>query len=94
MYRTRNIRPLTEFLRHSKELTARVESEREPLALTVNGKVKLVVLDAEAYEELVDLDRQRRLSELEAALAQIETGETHSLEAVRERARARYDVSS
>jgi hypothetical protein len=34
------------------------------------------------------------LSELEAGLAQIETGETHSLEAVRERARGRYDVSS
>lgn len=93
MFTSRNIRPLTEFLRRSKELTARMEANHEPLALTINGTVKLVVMEAEAYEQMVERDRAHRLAELESALRQVENGETLPIAQVRERAKARYGVS-
>jgi prevent-host-death family protein len=52
---TRQIHPLTDFLRNHKKYVARIEKTAAPLILTVNGKASVVVQDAENYQKLVEL---------------------------------------
>ena len=63
MINTQKIHPLTEFLRNSKAFTDRIDLEKEPVGLTVNGKVKLVLMDSETFEKLSAIQDQQRLIE-------------------------------
>ena len=50
----RQVLSVTDFLRHHKELIARVTETRKPVVLTVKGKPALVIQDAVSYQELLD----------------------------------------
>lgn len=50
-----NIFPLTDFKRNTKDFLKRMKKSDSPLVLTVNGEAKLVVQDAESYQELLAL---------------------------------------
>ena len=54
MVSSRNIRPLSDFLRNAKAYLARLQARGEPELLTVNGKAQAVIMSAEAYEKLID----------------------------------------
>jgi len=54
MIRTTGIDSLTNFQKNAKNFIARLEETGEPLVLTVNGKAKLVVQDADAYQAMLD----------------------------------------
>lgn len=45
---------ITDFKRHSAALIERMRDGQKPLALTVNGKVELVVQNAAAYRRLLE----------------------------------------
>ena len=60
MINTQHIHPLTEFLRNSKAFTDRIDQEKEPVGLTVNGKVKLVLMDSETFEALSAIQEHQR----------------------------------
>lgn len=64
MIRTSSIESLSNFQKNTKEFIGRLESSKEPLVLTVNGRAKLVVQDADAYQEM--LDQVERLKFVEA----------------------------
>ena len=49
---TRDIRPLTEFKRNTTRFISRLRETGRPSVLTVNGKPALVVMDAEAWQDL------------------------------------------
>ena len=49
-----DIRSLSDFKRKTSELVDRMEESGHPIVLTVNGKAKLVVQDAAAYQKLID----------------------------------------
>ena len=51
---TRDIRPLTEFKRNTTWFISRLRETGRPSVLTVNGKPALVVMDAEAWQDLQD----------------------------------------
>lgn len=55
MIKTRNIRPVTEFARNTREHIKRLRRTGEPEVLTVNGQAAVIVQDAEAYQKLLDL---------------------------------------
>ena len=55
MFSTSDIHSLTDFQRNTKEHVQRLTSTKRPEILTVNGKAQLVVQDAQAYEEMVEL---------------------------------------
>ncbi len=63
MIRTSSIDSLTNFQKNAKSFTTRLEESKEPLVLTVNGKAKLVVQDAEAYQAMLDELEQSRFVE-------------------------------
>jgi len=52
---TRDIQPLTTFRRKSGEFMRQLKRSKRPVVLTVNGKAKAVVQDAEAYQQLLDI---------------------------------------
>ena len=49
---TQDIRPLTEFKRHTARFMSRLKETGRPSVLTVNGKPALVVMDAEAWQDV------------------------------------------
>jgi prevent-host-death family protein len=51
---SKDIRSLSDFKRNSNALMERMEESGEPMVLTVNGKAKLVVQDAESYQRLLE----------------------------------------
>lgn len=62
-----DIQPLSDFKRRTPEHVRRLGSSRRPVVLTVNGRPKLVVQDAQAYQDL--LDQLRRMETEIARLA-------------------------
>ncbi len=51
---TKDIQSLTNFRRKSGEFLKQLKKSKRPVVLTVNGKAEAVVLDAEAYQRLLD----------------------------------------
>jgi len=51
---TKDIRPLTEFKRDTAQFMSHLRETGRPSVLTVNGKPALVVMDAEAWQEVQD----------------------------------------
>ena len=49
-----DIHPLTSFKRQTARFARMLKKTRRPLVLTVEGKARFVVFDAEAYEEWKD----------------------------------------
>ncbi len=50
----KSIQSLTDFKRNTSEYLERMHKSGKPLVLTVNGKAECVVLDADAYQDMVD----------------------------------------
>lgn len=70
-----NIKPLTDFLRHSKSHIESLKQTGNPEVLTVNGEAAVVVQDAVAYEALVEQAKQARDDErLRLALESLRAG--------------------
>ncbi len=51
---TKDIRPLTEFKRDTVRFMSRLKETGRPSVLTVNGRPALVVMDAEAWQDVSD----------------------------------------
>ena len=68
MIQVRDIYSLTDFQRNAREHAKRLEKTGRPEVLTVNGRAKLVVLDAERFQEILD-----ELEETRARLEEVET---------------------
>lgn len=78
MVQLNDIHPLTGFLRDHKAHIERLAATGRPEVLTVNGKARVVVQDAEAYQKLLDaldsVETERIVRERLAALDRGETG--------------------
>lgn len=70
---TKDIQTLTSFRRQSGDFMKRIKKSKQPMILTVRGKAAAVVLDAEAYQRLLDI----------AASADAEEGIRQGLEEAR-----------
>ena len=68
-----DIRPLSEFQRNSKTYIRRLAKTGQPEVLTVNGKARVIVQDAIAYQKMIDQMEDARTAQ---ALAEIDRGET------------------
>jgi prevent-host-death family protein len=52
MYTAEDIKPVTYLKTRSSRLIRQIAQSRRPVAITQNGKVRAVVIDAESYETL------------------------------------------
>lgn len=77
---------LTNFKRQTADYLDRLEASGEPVVLTVNGKAKVVVQDAAAYQKLVEAaakaDREEAIAAIRQGLADVAAGRTKPARAV------------
>jgi PHD/YefM family antitoxin component YafN of YafNO toxin-antitoxin module len=93
MLDTRQIHPLTDFLRNHKAYVARLKETQLPEVLTVNGRAELVVQDAESYQHLLDrLHHMETLAAIREGMASAERGELKPAEQVLAEMQARYGL--
>lgn len=93
MIDTRQIHPLTDFLRNHKAHVARLKETGTPEVLTVNGKAELVLQDAESYQLLLDrLHHMETLAAIREGIASAERGELKDAEQVFAEMQARYGL--
>lgn len=70
-----DIGSLSEFQRNTKDRLKEMERSGKPRVLTVNGKARLVVQDARAYQKLLEeLDEARHLLTLHRRLKDVRAG--------------------
>ena len=72
---TEDIRPLTEFKRNTTRFISHLKDTGRPSVLTVNGKPALVVMDAEAWQDLQDrVERARTVAAIGKGLEEARAG--------------------
>ena len=76
MVQLKNIRPLSDFLRHDKAHVALLKENSEPEVLTINGQAELVVLSAAAYEKMMtELETVENLNAIHRGMLEAQRGE-------------------
>ena len=72
---TKDIRPLTEFKRDTARFVSHLKDTGRPSVLTVNGRPELVVMHAQAWQEVQDqLDYAAAVAGIRKGLGQIRDG--------------------
>ena len=95
MLDTRQIHPLTDFLRNHKAHLARLKETRTPEVLTVNGRAEVVVLDAESYQELLErLYHMETVAAIQEGIASAERGELKPAAQVFAEMQAKFGLQS
>jgi PHD/YefM family antitoxin component YafN of YafNO toxin-antitoxin module len=94
MLDTREIHPLTDFLRNHKAHVTRLKETQAPEVLTVNGKAEVVVQDAASYQLLLDrLRHMETLAAIQEGMASAARGELKPAAQVLDEMRAKYGLS-
>lgn len=94
MLDTRQIHPMTDFLRNHKAHVARLKETGKPEILTVNGKAQVVIQDADGYQELMErLERAELITAIQEGFASAERGEMKPAGQVLSEMKAKYSVS-
>lgn len=89
----RAIHSLTDFQRHTKEFVQQMEETKSPLVLTVNGKAKLVVQDAEAYQEMLDrLETAETIAAIRKGMEEFDRGEGRPAREALEELRQKHGI--
>jgi PHD/YefM family antitoxin component YafN of YafNO toxin-antitoxin module len=93
MLDTREIHPLTDFLRNHKAHVMRLRQTQAPEVLTVNGKAEVVAQDAASYQLMVErLHHMETLAAIQEGMASAERGELKPAAQVLDEMRARYGL--
>lgn len=91
---SRDIQSLSTFKRNTNELISQMRETGNPIVLTVNGKVELIVQDAAAYQQLLDtLENLETLIGIKKGLEDIVTGNTQSLNQFIEEMQIKHEIS-
>ncbi len=73
---TQDIRPLTEFKRDTARFISHLKETGRPSILTVNGKPALVIMDADAWQEVQDqAEYARTVASIRRGLDQARAGQ-------------------
>lgn len=96
MFYSREIHSLSDFQRRTREHMERLKATGRPELLTVNGKAALAVMDAEAFERLMEEVERARIAEvIRMGLESVDRDEPgiparDALERIRSEVRERY----
>ena len=90
----KDVESLTAFKRNTTECVKKIKKSRTPLVLTINGKVELVVQDAESYQRMLEvLDRAEVIEAIREGLGAVRQGKTMSLDKFDKEMRKRISAS-
>jgi prevent-host-death family protein len=74
---SQDIRSLTDFKRHTTELTKHIKQSGRPVVLTVNGKAEFVIQDAASYQALAEeAERAITIAGIQRGLDEIARGDS------------------
>ncbi|MGH9898195.1 MAG: type II toxin-antitoxin system Phd/YefM family antitoxin [Pyrinomonadaceae bacterium] len=77
----RDIHSLSDFKRKTPDFIEQLEKTGAPVVLTINGRAKLIVQDAESYQRMLELlDRAETVEAIREGLASVKQGKTMSLD--------------
>jgi PHD/YefM family antitoxin component YafN of YafNO toxin-antitoxin module len=94
MIQPTDIHTITEFRRNA-QLSTRIAEDGRPHVLTEEGRPKLVVQDAEAYQRIIEaLDRAQAVQGIRAGLESIRRGEGRPAREVFDELRRKHDIPS
>lgn len=86
-----NSRSLTDFQRNARSFIDGLNDSKEPLLLTVNGKVQAVLLDPATFQELeAKVERERFIAALQEGERAIEEGQVRPAEQLFEELKAKH----
>jgi prevent-host-death family protein len=92
---SRDIHSLTEFKRNTTEFMKQLKETGAPVVLTVNGKAEVVVQDAAAYQQLLDLlERVKAIEGIRRGLEDVKAGRTRPVDEALEELRQKYNLPS
>ncbi len=78
---SRDIHSLSDFKRNTTNFLEQMEKTGAPVVLTINGKAKIVVQDAESYQRMLELlDKAETVEAIRQGLSDVEGGKTMSLD--------------
>ena len=87
-----NSHSLTDFQRNARAFIEGINETKEPMLITVNGKVRGVLVDPVTFQEMEAQQEKQRLWEaIQEGERAIANGEVYSAEEVFEEMRAEYD---
>ena len=93
MIRPSDIHSISDFSRNTKKFVDQVSKSKHPVAITVNGKARVVLQDAQEYEAQRDqLYRYQLELAIEKGEADIKAGRTKSAEEVFTNLAKKYEV--
>lgn len=89
---------LTNFKRQTPEYLARLRKSGQPVVLTVNGKARVVVQDASAYQKLVEAaaraEHDETLAAIRAGLDDAQAGRTKPARAALKALAKKYGIAT
>ncbi|MBI3867407.1 MAG: type II toxin-antitoxin system Phd/YefM family antitoxin [Verrucomicrobia bacterium] len=93
MIRTEDIHSLSDFQRNAKAHVARLKKTGHPEVLTVNGMAELVVLSADAFQELADkAERGEAVEGIRRGLAEAQAGKGRPVKQALDAIRAKHRI--
>lgn len=88
-----DIHSLTDFKRKTAHLMKQMSATGHPVVLTVNGKAKLVVQDAQSYQALLEeLDRAEAHEGIRRGLAEMKAGKGRPAHEVFQKLRRKHKM--
>lgn len=76
-----DIRSLSDFKRKTPDLLKQLKKTGRPVVLTMNGRAKVVIQDAQSYQRMAELiDRAEVIEGIRRGLDAVKAGDTMSLE--------------
>ena len=86
-----NSHTLTEFQRNAKAFIDDLNVSKEPMLLTVNGKVQAVIIDPASFQEMErKLEKERFMAAVKEGLKDIDEGRTRPIEDVYNEMKAKH----
>ncbi len=77
-----DIHSISDFKRKTPDFVKQLKKTGRPVVLTMNGRARVVVQDAESYQNMLDiLERVKDIDAIREGLADVERGNIMSLDA-------------
>lgn len=95
MFKTSDVRALSDFQRNYNEHIERLKKTRRPELLTRNGQAVLIIQDPDAYQEILDrLEEAETILAVHRALQEADRGEASPLSESLPRLRERLGIGA
>ncbi len=87
----RDIHSLSDFKRKTPDFIEQLEKTGEPVVLTINGRARLVVQDAQSYQRMLELlNCAETIEAIREGLESVKQGKTMSLKQIDREMRKKF----